>query len=290
MDAININNFIYTPASFFEIRGKAAVGDTSQNAVPCRIKVGPRRFLEVRVYPKLLTLLLWLNEDDHITYVYEPVDAVETEDGTLFIDAVALARKYFGNDLTFCDSEFWKQFKNTFPSDCFMHTECGLAMSHTVRTDHVWNLSGLYMKPGALKMNGRNVLTISWSSNGEACAAHEEALFSLTEEILNEPHNVTTSDVLQELERREVIQEYGINRVQALTDHGKFIIDASPNGFVSVILNDQPEMAEEYRPTLRCRSLEQVEIMLELLQASSVEEVQATLTHYHQLGLLTKFR
>ena len=54
---IDINTYAYTPATVFDLHG--ACPSTNQRAgVPCRIKVGPRRWLKKQVIPEKLSVTI----------------------------------------------------------------------------------------------------------------------------------------------------------------------------------------------------------------------------------------
>ena len=59
MGTIDIKKYIGCPAAVFELHGCANTFRNPNEGVACRIKVGPRRFLNARVYPQQLKLLLW---------------------------------------------------------------------------------------------------------------------------------------------------------------------------------------------------------------------------------------
>lgn len=293
MATIDLMKYIYCPAAAFELHGIAYTHNNPNEGVACRIKVGPRRFLDKRVYSQQLKLLLWRDMDGQADYrPNEPVDVTIEEDGTLFIDAVALAKKYFGKDnISFCSKDDWHMRKSrSSVSNTVMHTDYGMASSRSTWMDINWNHSGLHLIPGTLQLCGHDVRSILWSSFSDACAVHSEALFPLAEAVLDEPHTIAAGEFLQALEKAEVIDEFGINRLQICTDHGDYVIDSSLTEYITVSLKGTSAEIGGYRLARRCRPLQQVDIMLQLLQAASAEEVREVLDKNHKLGLLSKHK
>lgn len=288
MASINLRTYICCPASIFELHGLHWSSEKDKG-VPCRVKVGPRRFLEQRADLENLELVLWMDKDGQVTYLpHQPADVTTDEDGVVLIDAVALARRYFGKDISFCGKETWRAYKAHPYTGTIHYTEYGLATSHTTWLDISWNHSGVDLLPGTLKLCGHDVLNISWSSFGDACASHSEAIRPLVEEILREPHAISAETFRQALETAGVIEEYGINRLQIRTDRGDYVIDSSISEYIAVSLKDDPETVDGYGPSRRCSPLKQVDIMLELLQASTAGEVRAVLEANRKRGLLRR--
>lgn len=288
MGNICLNRFIHTPAAVFDLAGHCYFSERS-DGTPCRIKVGPRRFLNTYVHRDKLRLILLQNIDGKTTYLpNEPVDVTEDEHGTLFIDAVALAKKYFGKDLPFCDTDDWKRHKNGAYSDVFLAGEHGVALHHSAWLDINVSHSTLLFAPGALTLEGHDVRSIYWHTFCEELSAAYEPLRSMVTELLSKPHILSTEDFLRPLKDMALLNEEGFNKLKICTDRGVYDMDTNVAASISVQLDGKSVVPTHYLTKYRTTPFQCIDILLRLMQASSGEEVCARLQDCHQLGLICR--
>ena len=95
---------------------------------------------------------------------------------------------------------------------------------------------------------------------------------------------------MQAVARAEVIEEFGLKSLHIYTDRGDYHMDASRGGAVCASLEGEPDEIEGYRLALRCRALQKVDIMLQMMRVSSADELRAVLDSNHKLGLLSKVK
>jgi len=288
MGTIDINKYIGTPATVFELHGRAYTFSNKNAGVPCRIKVGPRRFLQERVHPEELKLVLWQTVEGQVDYrPHEPVDVTTEEDGTLFIDAVALARKYFGKGIFYCSSDRWKWNKGRCYSDTFLTTDFGLAQSHSTWLDINVTHSTLRFVPGTLTLCGHDVRRIYWETFCDELGAHSEAVRPVVETLLSAPHTLSAEDVQLAPKLLALLQEEGFNDLTISTDRGVYSLSSSLSPALTITLKDE-EPIGGYQPTYDLHPLDRLNLLLELMQADSPDEIRANLEEKRQQGLLRK--
>ena len=288
MGNICLNRFIYTPAAVFDLAGRCYTHEQSEGT-PCRIKVGPRRFLNTYVRREELRLILLQGSNGTTTYLpNESVDVTEDEHGTLFIDAVDLAKKYFGKNIHFCDADDWKRFKNQAYSNVFLVGDHGVAQHYSAWLDINVSHSTLLFAPGTLTLEGHDVRSISWHTFCEELSAAYEPLRSMVTELLSKPHSLSAEDFLRPLKDVALLNEEGFNELRICTDRGVYDMDTNVASAISVHLNGENVVPTHYRTKYRTAPIQCIDILLRLRQASSDEEVCTKLQDYHQLGLICR--
>lgn len=287
--AIDINTYAFTPAAVFDLNGECTSYNRNEG-VPCRIKVGPRRWLERRVIPEELSVTIWLEENDRTTYLRgEPVQTSVDKDGILTVDMVTFAREYFGKErVHFCDSEHWKWYKNRGWSGAFLTTDCGIAAHSSTWLDISVHHSNLYLMPGTLNLCGHDVRHIYWETFCDELASPGESMRPLTEMILSGPHTASAEDVIRRLKQVKCLQDWGFNHLEIRTDRGVFSIGVGLDRYLSVNLKEDGQIATGYEPNRENNVLEDTDLLLQMLQASDAEEIRAKAEALHQKGLLVK--
>ena len=282
MGFIDIRKYIDCPAAVFDLQGRVY---RDEEGVPCRIKVGPRRFLNTRVCPEELKVVLWSRKDGAVTYLHGLEVPVERkEDGSLELDATALVKKHFGKRFSYCDKDQWRWNKKRVWSDTFLATDLGVAATRTVWLDIDWTHSNLFFAPGVLKLCGHEVSSIYWATFSGTCGAAERDVRPLVEKLLSAPHALEGEDVKKRLEE---IPELWFNRLSIRTDRGNYSVDTSMGEELSVELADGTGIGG-YRVRRACSCLDQVEILLRLMKADGEAQIKAALETLREQGLVTR--
>lgn len=289
MARMDMNQYICTPAAVFDLQGRCWLSSRDKG-VPCRIKVGPRRWLNETVIPEELGVTIWQEKDGRTTYLQnEPVQTSVDKDGVLTVDMAAFAKEYFGKEhVSFCDSEHWKWYKNRAISDTFLTTDHGIATNSCTWLDISVNHSHLYLMPGTLNICGHDVRHIYWETFCDELSAPGESMRPITEEILNGHHTVTAKDAIKRLKQVKCLKDWGYNRLNIRTDRGSFGIGVGLDRYLSVELLGECQLVSGYEPNRKNTVLEDTDILLQLLQASGADEVRALTEALQQRGLLVK--
>ena len=289
MAQIDINKYAFTPAAVFDLQGRCWYSDRSKG-VPCRIKVGPRRWLTEHVIPEELGVTIWQETERQTTYLRnEPVQTFVDENGILCVDMAAFAKEYFGKEhVHFCESEDWKWYKNQAYSDTFLTTDCGIAAHRSTWLDISVNHSDLYLMPGTLNLCGHDVRHIYWETFCDALGAPGEAMRPVVEEILSGAHAVDAKKVIRRLKQVEPLQDWGFNHLAIRTDRGEFRIGVSLDRYLSIDLKEEGHVASGYEPNRKNRVLENIDILLSLMQASNGDEICSKVEELCLKGLLTE--
>ena len=283
MGSIDIKKYIDCPAAVFDLQGRCWPSETG--GVPCRIHVGPRRFLNVTVHPEELKLTLWHSEGGQLTYLPgEPVETTVDQDGTLLVDAVELVKQHFGKPEGYCAPDQWRWNKYRPWSDIFLTTPYGLASSYSVWLDIDWTHSTLRFVPGTLTLCGHDVRSIHWSTFQDECGAHSATMRPLVEQLLSGPRTLTAEDLMKPLRS---IRDPHLNALTIITDRGEYVLDSSLNPYIAVRLADGTGVGG-YQFKGYTSALTQVDIALQLMQADSAEDIRATLERLKQSGLVKR--
>ena len=286
---IDINTYAYTPATVFDLHG--ACPSTNQRAgVPCRIKVGPRRWLKKRVIPENLSVTIWQERHGQTTYLqHEPVQTSVDKNGILTVDMAAFAQETFGKDhVHFCDSNHWNWHKNYGWSDTFLTTDYGIAAHSSAWLDISVHHSNLYLMPGTLNLCGHDVRHISWETFCDELAAPGESMRSLVTELLSGPHTASAEDVIKRLKQVKYLEDWGFNRLTIRTDRGRFSMSVGLNRSLSVELKEGSPMMSVYEPSQTNNICENLNLLLQMLQAADGEEIRSNAEALHRNGLLVK--
>lgn len=283
MRTIDIIRFISCPAYLFELQGILPLGDDA--GVPCRIRMGQRRFVTVLADPDKLGLLAcYPTEDGRMVYIpCESIDVKVNARGVLSIDAESLVRKHFGDDYSLCDSLDWRWEKNRLHSGVVHSTSFGTAVCARDGIAPCSFQSTLYFAPDALTLCGQNVRYISWAIDEEAYSACGAAFLPLIETALQGRHTCTMADAFTWL---QAVNTPAYTRLDIRTDRGSFIVN--PAAKYLILLSGDGEVSEGYKLSDDCYATALVQLLLQLLQASSAEEVREVLDRNHRLGLLSK--
>lgn len=290
MAYINLNNYMTTPAAIFDLQGRCWLSDRDKG-VPCRIKVGPRRWLTEYVIPEELGVTIWQEKNGQTTYLRsEPVQTAVDKDSVLTVDMAAFAKEYFGKDhVHFCDSDHWKWYKNEAYSDTFLTNSYGIATHRSTWLDISVNHSHLYLMPGTLTLCGHDVRHIYWETFCEDLAASGEAMRPLVETILSGPHTVTAKAAIKRLKQVKPLKEWGFNRLHIRTDRGTFAIGVGLAKYLKATLNSEDQIDAGYAPNPKNTILQDTDILLQLLAADEAA-IHETADVLCQQGLLVQNR
>lgn len=284
---IDLNTYAYTPATVFDLHG--ACPSTNQRAgVPCRIKVGPRRWLEKRVIPEELSVTIWQESHGQTTYLQrEPVQTSVDKNGVLTVDMASFAQETFGKErVHFCDSDDWKWHKNRGWSDTFLTTDCGIAAHRSTWLDISAHHSNLYLMPGTLNLCGHDVRHIYWETFCDELAAPGASMRSLVTELLNGPHSTSAEDVIRRLKQVKYLEDWGFNRLAIRTDRGQFGIGVGLDRYLNIDLKEDGPMVSGYEPNRKNDIWENLDLLLQMLQAVDGDAIRSRVEVLHQNGLL----
>lgn len=289
MARIDINKYAFTPASVFDLNGRCWSHDRS-NGVPCRIKVGPRRWLEEHVIPEELSVTIWQEKHGQSIYLQnEPVQTSVDKNGVLTVDMAAFAKEYFGKDhIHFCDSEHWKWYKKQPWSDTFLTADYGIAAHRSAWLDISVNHSNLFLLPGALNLCGHDVRHIYWETFCDELGAPGEEIRPLVTEILSSPHTVSAEDFKKRIKQLKSLKEYGFNRLEIRTDRGRFAIGVGLDRYLNIDLAQEGPVVTGYEPKQCSDVQEALDILLLMLQSSNADEIRAKSEDLHRNGLLVQ--
>lgn len=287
MASINMHDYIVTPAAVFDLNGRRTYSDPKAGT-PCRIKVGPRRWLENDVHPEELSVTIWLERDGHITYLpNEPIQTSVDKNGILTVDMATFAQEYFGNEnVSFCDSEHWQRYKYQPSADTFLTTDYGAAVARTFWLDGCSVFSDVYLMPGTLNLCGQDVRQISWETHFSSQGADGESMRPLIETALSGPHAISREDLIKCLKALEYLQCLTFRYLCIRTDSGKFHMSHNLN----VQLNSVDLITDAYAPNRNNRDTENVDILLQMLEASSAGKIRAAVDANVRQGRLVRER
>ena len=287
MASMNMHDYIVTPAAVFDLNCRRKYSDPKAGT-PCRIKVGPRRWLEEDVHPEELSVTIWLERDGHITYLpNEPVQTSVDKNGVLTVDMASFAQEYFGKDnVSFCDSEHWQWYKYRPSSDTFLTTDYGAAVAHTFWLDGCSVFSYVYLMPGTLNLCGQDIRQISWQTHLSAQGADGESMRPLIEAALSGPHTISRKDLIKRLKALESLQCLTFGYLRIRTDSGEFHM----GDHLNVQLNGVDLITDAYAPNRNNRDTENVDILLQMLEASSADKIRAAVDANVGQGRLVRER
>lgn len=287
MASMNMHDYMTTPAAVFDLNGRREYSD-SKAGTPCRIKVGPRRWLEEYVHPEELNVTIWQERDGHITYLPdEPVRMSVDKNGVLTVDMASFAQEYFGkNNVSFCDSESWQWYKYRPSSDTFLTTDYGVAVAHTFWLDCCSVISNLYLMPGTLHLCGQDVRQINWQTHLSSQGADGESMRPLIEAALSGPHTISRKDLVKRLKALDHLQCLTFGHLYIRTEQGEFTMGND----LHVRLNGAGLVTDAYAPSPNNRDTENVDILLQTLEASSADKLRAAVDANVRQGRLVRKR
>lgn len=289
MVRINLNQYIYTPAAIFDLQGCCYYSDR-KSGIPCRIKVGPRRWLEEVVCPEKLAVTLWQERDGVITYLpSEPVQPTPDRDGVLMLDMVAFAYAYFGKEqVSFCDSQSWKWYKYDARSDVFLATPYGIASSYSVWLDIDITHSTLRFRPGTLKLCGHDVRSIYWSTFCDEVGASGALMHPLIEATLSGSHTVSAEAFMGYVSSSKLLLQEGFNRLMICTDQGRFDLSVGLGKALNIFGEDGIQILAGYEPAPENSIEDHLSLLLQLMQAATADEICATAENLLRQGLVVQ--
>lgn len=278
MSYLNLKTFLRSSSYFFGLHGVTL----NKKDVPCRIKVGTKRVLDVYVKPNNFTLDFWGLRDKKPVYLHNyPVPVTHDEEGVLFFDATSFLKKYLGKNYSECSEEAYRRAKSDLLRPCFIKaTEYGVATDLISWTDIMPLVySYVYLSPGALTICGKPVQLISWESASEADAASGDKILPLVEKLLSGPHDLSKEDVLKALED---VGGLDYNFISILTDGGSY------NMYALWSYNSSVDLPGEYvyfTPEWY-DAAELTKICLTLMECTNSREVETSITHMMEDGLI----
>ena len=289
MAQMSLNTYIHTPARIFHLNGRCWSCEQGKG-VPCRIKVGPRRWLTENVIPEELSVTIWQEQGDGITYLpNEPVQTSVDPNGILTLDMVTFAREYFGKDnVSFCSSDTWKWNKHGASSNIFLMTDRGFAASSASWLDISIYHSDLFVAPGTLKLCGQDVRHIYWETFCEDLTASGEAIRPMVEAIFSGTHSISAENLRRCLEKLEAMQNGGFNHMVICTERGRFDLHNGLDQYLCVELKDEGDVLKNYAPYRMNGAMKDIEILLQMLEASDGEAIQRKAKDFLNEGLLIK--
>ena len=288
MAYIDLNTYIFTPATIFDLQGGCRWIDADKG-VPCRIKVGPHRWLTEQVNPEKLSVTLWQEQAGRITFLQnEPVQTFVDKQGVLTLDMVAFARDYFGKDhVSFCSSDTWQWHKHNTSSDTFLATAHGLAAHRESWLDISIHHSDLYLTPGTLALCGHDVYRVYWDTFCDTLGAPGKSMRPLIENLLSAPHSLSAEDFMQQLNAVSELDDEGFNHLAIRTHRGEFRMGVSLDRYLQVHLNGAQPL-EGYAPNPKNSIREDLHILLQMMQAADFHEAQAKAEALLAQGLLMR--
>ena len=283
MHCSSISPFV-SHVSVFDLHGCADSGETG--GVPCRVRVGPRRFLDITVFPRHFKCNVWARKDGKAVYLPgQEIPEQRDKHGTLFFDVLPYLRQRLGWECACTVDEYnWAQRRRLW-SDTFLSTEYGVAAAYSSWQDITVYHSSLHLAPGALTVCGHDVQAISWDSFDRKSDARSEVLRPLVEKALTAPHCLDDSDIQRLLPGLEADGGLDFLGLCVTTDRGTFSMEYGYTGStLSASLADGGKGACR---TVSTKPSEVLGLMLKLMQADSQETLDAQLSNMHLLDLVT---
>lgn len=278
MSYLDLKTFLRASSYFFGLQGVTL----NQKDVPCRIKVGKKRILDVYVKQDHFTLDFWGLRDKKPTYLHNhPVPVTHDEEGVLFFDATSFLDEYLGKNYMECSDEAYRRAKSELLRPGFIKASAyGVATDLISWTDMMPLLySYVYLAPGALTICGKPVQLISWESASDEDAASGDKILPLVEKLLSRPHDLSKEDVLKALED---VGGLNYNFISILTDDGSYNMYAlwSYNSSVDLPGDYFYFTPEWYDPD------DLNKICLTLMECTSSQEVEANIIRMKEEGLI----
>lgn len=278
MSHLNLKTFLRSSSCFFDLQGVTL----NKKDVPCRIKVGKKRVLDVYVKLDSFTLNFWCLCNKKPLYLHNhPVPTTHDKDGVLFFDATAFLKQYLGANYMECSEDAYRRAKSELFRPYFVKaTAYGVATDLISWTDMMPLVySYMYLAPGALTICGKPVQLISWESASDEDAASGDKILPLVKKLLSGPHDLSKEDVQKALED---IGGFNYNFISILTDGGSYNMYAlwSYNSSVDLPGNYYYFTPEWYDP----KNL--TKICLRLMACNSNAEIKKSIAQMRQEGLI----
>ena len=278
---ISLAEFI-GPAPLFDLRGYTDCAVSGSK--PCRVKVGPRRFLNIDVYPEQFKCDLWAVADGQVIYLAgQDIPEQWDGNGVRYFDAEAFLREHLGSSSP-CSSNCYRSLKeNDYGSTTFLATDYGAATSSTGRQG---TYSKLFFAPGTLTLCGQNVRTIRWSSTEGNNSARGTVLRPLVEAALNGAHQLGVSDVKAQLPMLHKAGGLDFDVLRIETDSGTYSIHGSRSS--SQLFAHLSDGEEASCRTTSAGLPEALEALLFLLQCSTKEKLNNQLAKMQMLDMVVR--
>ena len=283
MHRISLSPFAgYIP--IFDLQGCVDPGEPGGE--PCRVKVGPRRFLDITVLPEHFKADIWSNKNGPVLYfVGEPIPEQRDKQGRRIFDAVDFLQQHIGESYP-CPAEQFKRGKRLgLWSRTFLTTEYGAATSHSSWLDISVYDSELCLAPGTLTVCGQEMQSIAWKTFSGTSSASEEVLRPLVEMLLHGSHQLDFHEIMEQVHFLYSVGGLDLNSLAVHTGSGFYYMECSWKGCsIWVSLADGGSVS--------CRTVssdmpEVLEVLLYLMQANTREKLETQIAKMCLLGMVT---
>lgn len=283
MHRISLSPFAgYIP--IFDLQGCVDPGEPGGE--PCRVKVGPRRFLDITVLPDHFKADIWSNKNGPICYLVGlPIPEQRDKQGRRIFDAVDFLQQHIGESYP-CPAEQFKWGKRLgLWSHTFLATEYGAAAAHSSWLDISVYDSELCLAPGALTVCGQEVQSITWRSFSETSCASKELLRPLVETLLHGSHQPGIREITEQVTSLYSAGGLDLNGLTVHTGSGFYYMEYFWKGSsIRVSLSDGRSASCR---TVSSKMPEVLEVLLYLMQATTQEKLEPQLSKLHFLGMVT---
>ena len=283
MHRISLSHFTeYVP--IFDLQG--CVSSDEPGGDPCRVKVGPRRFLDITVLPELFKANIWTNKNGTVRYLVDlPIPEQRDKHGKRVFDAVDFLQQHIGESHP-CSAEQFQWGKRLgLWSNTFLATENGAATAHSYWLDISVYHSELRLAPGTLTVCGQEVQSIVWKSFSSTTSASEEVLRPLVETLLHGAHQLDIGKIMRQVPSLYRADGLDFLDLSIQTDSGSYCVEYSWKGsYISVSLADGGSVS--------CRTVgtempDVLEVLLYLMQANTRETLERQMAKMSILGMVT---
>ena len=283
MHRISLSPFAgYIP--IFDLQGCVDPGEPGGE--PCRVKVGPRRFLDITVLPDHFKADIWSNKNGPICYLVGlPIPEQRDKQGRRIFDAVDFLQQHIGESYP-CPAEQFKWGKRLgLWSHTFLATEYGAAAAHSSWLDISVYDSELCLAPGALTVCGQEVQSIAWQSFSPTTSASGEVLRPLVETLLHGPHQLDIDEIMSQVPSLYRADGLNLLELNIQTSCGSYRMGYSWEGSsISVSLSDGGSASCR---TVRTGMPDVLEVLLYLMQANTWEALERKLAKMSILRMVT---
>ena len=283
MHRISLSPFAgYIP--IFDLQGCVDPGEPGGE--PCRVKVGPRRFLDITVLPDHFKADIWSNKNGPICYLVGlPIPEQRDKQGRRLFDAVDFLQQHIGESHPCPVEQFQRGKRLGIWSNTFLATEYGAATAHSYWLD-IWVFdSELRLAPGTLTVCGQEVQSISWESFSQTTSASGEVLRPLVETLLHGPHQLDIGEIIRQVPSLYRADGLNLLELNIQTNFGSYCMEYSWEGSsISVSLSDGGSAS---CCTVRTGMPDVLEVLLYLMQANTREALERKLAKMSILGMVT---
>lgn len=176
----------------------------NKNPLLCKIRVGPRRFIDIKLDSEHCTVDLICNNRE-VFITNHPVE-FERKDDVLIFDADKFL-KSMNATFGYCDSEHFKSRKRFlyFSSIISESWELGLYTYDWSRTDDGFSYISLYFKDGAFAVDHRPIRRISLRAFTDRNPFRGNMRDSVIS-VFNEPHDLDRSELERLLSMDQILE------------------------------------------------------------------------------------